>query len=315
MERLEVGDQGVVDLAGQVALDTTPDLRLGAALVGAPLGIGAGAWAPAHADHDRQMQRPVGVAVTATVQPMAMVLPELAGDRRDPAQVGEGGLSTQPLGVLAGSDQQLPSVSTSIGGSFSSLGAGGGLGVDRVGLAALAAGAPVWPVDLHRGEVLVQQVAGQASAVAARAFDPDGIQASVPAKPAQQLPIAATVSGEPPVAEQPSLLVDDGGVVGAAVVSTPPMTTRVPLGMLVSPFRSGTSQDSHAPAGRADTPVMGLERTSSYQSRYPRGTSRRRENRAIPSQAGLFSGQVTPARPLACTSGGPVGQADSSRDD
>ena len=63
--------------------------------------------------------------------------------------------------------------------------AGGGLGVDRVGLAALAAGASVWPVDLHHGDVLVQQVAGQAGAVAAGAFDPHGIQAPVPAKPAQ----------------------------------------------------------------------------------------------------------------------------------
>src|SRR5215216_2321547 len=43
------------------------------------------------------------------------------------------------------------------------------------------------------------------------------------------------------------------------------MTTLVRLGMLVPPFRSGTSQDRHAPAGRADTPVTRLGRTSSYQ--------------------------------------------------
>src|SRR4029453_5717640 len=67
------------------------------------------------------------------------------------------------------------------------------------------------------------------------------------------------------------------------------MTTLVRLGMLVPPFRSGTSQDRHAPAGRADTPVTRLGRTSSYQ--------------------------VTQARPAACTSPGPFGQADSSRDD
>jgi hypothetical protein len=65
--------------------------------------------------------------------------------------------------------------------------------------------------------VLVQQVAGQAGAVAASAFDPDRLQASVPAKPAQQLPIAAAGGGELLVVEQPSLLVDHGGVVGTAM--------------------------------------------------------------------------------------------------
>ena len=29
-------------------------------------------------------------------------------DRRDAAQVGEGGLAAQPVGVVAGGDQQLP---------------------------------------------------------------------------------------------------------------------------------------------------------------------------------------------------------------
>jgi hypothetical protein len=36
-------------------------------------------------------------------------------------------------------------------------------------------------------------------------------------QPAQQLPVAAAGGGELPVVEQPSLLVNDGGVVGAAV--------------------------------------------------------------------------------------------------
>jgi hypothetical protein len=95
--------------------------------------------------------------------------------------------------------------------------AGGGLGVDRVGLAALAAGASVWPVDLHHGDMLVQQVAGQAGAVAAGAFDPDHVWVPVATQPAKQLPVASTISGELPIAQQSSLLVDDGGVVGAAV--------------------------------------------------------------------------------------------------
>jgi hypothetical protein len=96
--------------------------------------------------------------------------------------------------------------------------AGGGLGVDRVGLATLPAEPPVRPVDLHDAHPAVQQEPGQAGAVAAGAFDPDAVQVPVATKPAkQQLPVAATVGGELPVAQQPSLLVDDGGVVGAAV--------------------------------------------------------------------------------------------------
>src|SRR5512132_1554450 len=94
--------------------------------------------------------------------------------------------------------------------------AGGGLSVDRSRLATLAASTPVRPVDLHDVDPTVEQQPGQASAVAAAAFHPDRLQLPVPAQPAQQLPITATVSGELPVTEQPSLLVDNGGVVGAA---------------------------------------------------------------------------------------------------
>jgi hypothetical protein len=67
------------------------------------------------------------------------------------------------------------------------------------------------------------------------------------AQPAQQQPVAATVSRELLVAQQPSPLIDDGGVVVRPWVSTPPMIT------LVRCARA-TSQASQAPAGRADTP-------------------------------------------------------------
>jgi hypothetical protein len=39
----------------------------------------------------------------------------------------------------------------------------------------------------------------------------------VATQPAKQLPVATAVSGKLPIAQQSSLLVDDGGVVGAAV--------------------------------------------------------------------------------------------------
>jgi hypothetical protein len=72
----------------------------------------------------------------------------------------------------------------------------------------------------------------------------------VPAKPAQELLVAVTVGRELPVAEQPSLLVDHGGVMVRPWVSTPPMTTLVRLGMLVSPFRS-RHEPGQARTGRA----------------------------------------------------------------
>jgi alpha-D-ribose 1-methylphosphonate 5-triphosphate synthase subunit PhnL len=62
--------------------------------------------------------------------------------------------------------------------------AGGGLGVDRVGLASLPAEPPVRPVDLNNRDAVVEQVAGQAGAVAAGAFHPDQVKAAVASQPA-----------------------------------------------------------------------------------------------------------------------------------
>jgi hypothetical protein len=47
------GAQAVVDLAGDIALETADDLCLGQALCGAPLDVGAGRGVGAHpGDHD-----------------------------------------------------------------------------------------------------------------------------------------------------------------------------------------------------------------------------------------------------------------------
>jgi hypothetical protein len=84
--------------------------------------------------------------------------------------------------------------------------------------------------------VLIQQVAGQAGAVAAGGFHPDRVQVPVATQPAQQQPVAATVSRELLVAQQPSLLVDDGGVVDTAVgprADDHPGALAGALGMLV----------------------------------------------------------------------------------
>jgi hypothetical protein len=130
--------------------------------------------------------------------------------------------------------------------------AGGGLGVDRIRRAALAAGAPVWPVDLHHGDVLIQQEPGQAGAVAAGAVDPDRVWVPVATQPAQQLPGASTVGGELPVAQQSSLLVDDGGVVGAAVGVHPADDHPGALGHAGTavPLQARARTGTHRPGGR-----------------------------------------------------------------
>ena len=107
VECLEVGDQGVVDLTGEVALDAAHNLGFGQAFLGPPFDIGTGAGTEPHPDDNGQVQRLVGVAVAAAVQPVPAGLAGAGRDGGDSAQVGEGSLAAQPLGVLAGGNEQL----------------------------------------------------------------------------------------------------------------------------------------------------------------------------------------------------------------
>src|SRR4029453_7143468 len=78
------GDQGVVDLAGQIALDAAHDLGFGQAFLAPSVDIGAGTGTKPHPDPDGQVQGPVGVAVPAAVQPVAVGLAGAGGDGGDP---------------------------------------------------------------------------------------------------------------------------------------------------------------------------------------------------------------------------------------
>src|ERR1035438_10864113 len=63
----EVGAEGVVDLAGDVAFETADDFALGLAFGGAAFDVGAGAFAVAHSGDGGQVQSAGGLAGAAAV--------------------------------------------------------------------------------------------------------------------------------------------------------------------------------------------------------------------------------------------------------
>jgi hypothetical protein len=98
--------QGSVELSSDVALQAADDLGLGLAFLGASLDVGAGRPMPGHPPDRDQGQRPVRFTVAATIEAVPGGLAGGGRDGRDPAQLREGGLAVQPLGVVAASDQQ-----------------------------------------------------------------------------------------------------------------------------------------------------------------------------------------------------------------
>ena len=72
----------------------------------APFDVGAGTWVRAHAGEHDAPQGVVGLAVAAAVEPVAGHLAGRGVDRGDAAEVSEGGLGGDPLGVVAGGDEQ-----------------------------------------------------------------------------------------------------------------------------------------------------------------------------------------------------------------
>jgi hypothetical protein len=100
-------------------------------------------------------------------------------------------------------------------------GPGGGLGVDRVGLAAASAGRPVGAVDLEHDLAVGMQEAQQPRGVGAGAFDAEALDLAQPACPGEQLPVAAGGGGHRGGGEQAAELVDRGGDVQLAVAVDP----------------------------------------------------------------------------------------------
>jgi hypothetical protein len=104
----EVGVQGVIGLACDVALQAADDLALGFALTGASGGVGLGAGAVAQATDGDRVQGAVGVAVTAIVQPVARGASGGRGDRAGAAERGERAVAVQAFDVLASGTSSCP---------------------------------------------------------------------------------------------------------------------------------------------------------------------------------------------------------------
>src|SRR5919204_2760574 len=106
--RLDCGrrTQDGEDLAGDIAFETPHDLRLGLALSESPPHVGLGGRMPAKPHDDDAVERGISLAITASIETMALSLARGGGDWVRPTQGCKGGLGAQTIWVIAGSDQQ-----------------------------------------------------------------------------------------------------------------------------------------------------------------------------------------------------------------
>src|SRR5271157_468025 len=96
----------LVDLTGDVALEAADGLASGLAFGNASSNVVLGAFVPAQArDRDRVEGR-ICLSIAAAVEPASVRLARGCLDWADPAERGEGGLTGQALGVVAGGEQQ-----------------------------------------------------------------------------------------------------------------------------------------------------------------------------------------------------------------
>src|SRR3954468_2517956 len=103
--RCEVGQNGGVDLSDDVAFQATHDVLLGQSLGGSSGDVGACRFVVAHARDNSHIERSVGRAVAAAVEPVPIGATRARGDRRRSAQVGERSLAALTFRIVAGGDQ------------------------------------------------------------------------------------------------------------------------------------------------------------------------------------------------------------------
>jgi hypothetical protein len=96
-------------------------------------------------------------------------------------------------------------------------GIGGGVGIERVGLALGAALPPVRPVDLDHLHTLAGQVAGERGTVGAGPLHSDRVQPPEPAHPLQQRPVPGRGGRELRIGQPAAVHQDHRRVMGVLV--------------------------------------------------------------------------------------------------
>jgi hypothetical protein len=105
-----------VDLARDVVFEATDNLALGPAFRGPSGHVVLGPLVPTEPGHHDVIEGGIGLTITASVETVAGDLARGRLDRRGAAEHGEGGLETEPAGVVAGGNEEcarwcaLPSV-------------------------------------------------------------------------------------------------------------------------------------------------------------------------------------------------------------
>ena len=96
-----------VDVAGDVAPQASDDLGFGESFLGSALRVGAAPCVVAEAVEHDYVEGIAGVAVAASVESVSVHAAAAGRDRCGAAQMGEGGLGGDPVGVIAGARQEL----------------------------------------------------------------------------------------------------------------------------------------------------------------------------------------------------------------
>ena len=104
----EVGHDALVNLSREEAFQAADDVAFGPASGEASGDVVAGRLVELHPDDDGSIEGRVGVSVAASIEAVPTGgHPRRGRDRAGAAELREGGLRTNPVGVIAEDDQQL----------------------------------------------------------------------------------------------------------------------------------------------------------------------------------------------------------------
>src|SRR5581483_7067941 len=110
VECFEVGAEGVVGLAGDVAFVAAEDLASVETFGFTPCCVGLGVLAVGQSADGDHLEGAVGLSVAAVVEVVARGAAAAGLDRGGAAELGEGGFAAEPLDVLVVGDEELACV-------------------------------------------------------------------------------------------------------------------------------------------------------------------------------------------------------------